>query len=203
MFKLYVNPPKSTWSLRVWILMKQLNIPFEQVNVHYLQDKILQRQHFLQFSPTGKIPVLEHNGMTVWDSLAIIEYLAEIFPQVWAKDKSARAWSRSACAEMHSGFEQLREICDFSPLERLKTPSISTALAQELARLDQLWRQGLSQFGSDFLTGEAFTAVDAFFVPIALRIETYSLQNYFSRQCLDYQQRLLRLKSLPEWLREK
>lgn len=201
MLQLYFNPPKSSWSLRVWILLKTLNIPFEPKIVRYQSDLNAQRQAFQQFSPTAKIPVLVDNGHTVWDSLAITEYVAEIYPQVWADDKIARAWSRSACAEMHSGFNILREICDFQPLERIALAEIPTELANELSRIDQLWQEGLNRFAGNFLAGEQFTAVDAFFVPIALRIETYGLHRYFSKKSLAYQRRLLALPQLKTWLK--
>ncbi|MDY2946878.1 MAG: glutathione S-transferase [Mannheimia varigena] len=200
MLQLYFNPPKSSWSLRVWILLKTLNIPFEPKIVRYQSDLNAQRQAFQQFSPTAKIPVLVDNGHTVWDSLAITEYVAESYPQVWAKDKIARAWSRSACAEMHSGFNVLREICDFRPLEHITLTEIPAELANELSRIDQLWQGGLNRFAGNFLAGEQFTAVDAFFVPIALRIETYGLHRYFSEKSLAYQRRLLSLPQLKAWL---
>lgn len=102
------------------------------------------------------------NDHTIWDSLAITEYVAESYPQVWAEDKTARAWSRSACAEMHSGFHVLREICDFRPLDRITLADIPDELVHELARLDALWQEGLNRFAGNFLAGEQFTAVDAF-----------------------------------------
>ncbi|MBF0784835.1 glutathione S-transferase [Muribacter muris] len=203
MLKLYVNPPKSSWSLRVWILLKQCGIPFEQINVAYLDDKAAQRTQFLTFSPTAKIPVLHYQDQIIWDSLAIVEFIAEHYPHIWAQDWQARAWSRSACAEMHAGFEHLRNICDFRPLDRVELADITPELAAELARLDTLWQQGLTRFGGDYLAGDRFTAVDAFFVPVALRIETYGLQHYFSPASLRYQQRLLGLTTLAEWLAAK
>lgn len=203
MFTLYINPPKSSWSLRVWILLKTLNIPFETKIVRYLADLNTQRQQFKQFSPTSKIPVLIDNEQSIWDSLAIVEYVAETYPEVWTSDKIARAWSRSACAEMHSGFTVLREICDFRPIERIPLKQIPTELVDELARIDQLWQEGLNRFSGHFLAGNAFTAVDAFFVPVALRIETYGLHSYFSKQSLAYQRRLLSLPALNEWLKHE
>lgn len=201
MLKLYINPPHSSWSLRPWILLKTLGIPFEPKIVRYLENKTIQRRYFQTFSPTAQIPVLVEHGRTVWDSLAIVEYVAESYPQVWPANKTARAWSRSACAEMHSGFSFLRKICDFKPLERLALPTVPSELADELARLDLLWLEGLDRFGGEFLSGERFTAVDAFFVPVALRIETYGLHSFFSEASLAYQRRLLALPALSEWLR--
>ncbi|KAE9533393.1 glutathione S-transferase [Ursidibacter arcticus] len=200
MYQLYFNPPKSSWSLRVWILLKEMNIPFESKIVRYLDDINEQRQQFKHFSPTAKIPVLYANGLAIWDSLAIIEFVAESYPQVWEKDSIARAWSRSACAEMHSGFKNLRNICDFNPLAHTPLANIPQALEQELARLNELLQQGLDQFNGNFLAGENFTAVDAFFVPVMLRIETYGLHRYFSEKVLAYQRRMLMLENLKVWL---
>lgn len=200
MYQLYVNPPRSSWSLRPWILLKMLDIPFEQINVRYLDDLNEQRRQFAQFSPTSKIPVLHSDGLIIWDSLAIVEFIAEQYPQVWAQDRTARAWSRSACAEMHAGFSQLREICNYDPLNRLPLKNVPHELEAELARLDQLWQEGLTRFGGDYLAGSQFTAVDAFFVPVAGRIQTYDLARYFSQTSLQYQQRLLALPPMAEWL---
>lgn len=177
-----------------------LNIPFEPKIVRYLADLDEQRTQFKAFSSTAKIPALHADGAVIWDSLAITEFVAESYPQVWAQDKIARAWSRAACAEMHSGFEHLREICDFNPLARTPLALVPQALEQELARLNQLWAQGLDQFGGEFLAGQEFTAVDAFFVPVALRIETYGLYRHFSSQVLEYQQKILALPPLKTWL---
>lgn len=200
MYQLYFNPPISSWSLRIWILLKELNVPFEPKIVRYLEDLDKQREQFKAFSPTAKIPVLYANGSVIWDSLAIVEFIAESYPQVWAKDKMARAWSRSACAEMHSGFEYLREICGFNPLARTPLLDVPQELKRELIRLNELLGQGLSQFGGEYLAGKNFTAVDAFFVPVMIRFETYALHRYFSQPVLAYQRRILGLNTLKEWL---
>ncbi|VTU05758.1 Dichloromethane dehalogenase [Actinobacillus porcinus] len=200
MYQLYFNPPKSSWSLRIWILLKELNISFEPKIVRYLDDLNEQHKQFKNFSPTAKIPVLHANGVIIWDSLAITEFLAESYPQIWAEDKIVRAWSRSACAEMHSGFEHLRNICNFDPLAHTPLTEVPRVLELELERLNELLQQGLIQFGGNFLAGERFTAVDAFFVPVMLRIRTYDLHRYFSPQVLKYQDRILSLETLKMWL---
>ena len=200
MYKLYFYSPFSSWSLRPWILLKELNIPFEEMAVAFLQDKTEQRRLLAEFSPTAKVPVLQDGNLSVWDSLAIIEYVAEDYPQVWSQDRIARAWSRSACAEMHSGFEQLRSICHYDPLKRIKLTEIPTALFNEIQRMDQLWQEGLNRFGGPYLAGQRFTAADAFFVPVVGRIETYGLHQYLSQQALAYQQQILTLPTLQQWL---
>lgn len=199
MYQLYFNPPKSSWSLRVWVLLEELNIPFEPKIVRYLTDLDEQRQQFKQFSPTAKIPVLYVEGLVIWDSLAITEFIAENYPQVWTEDKIARAWSRSSCAEMHSSFENLRNICDFNPLARTPLTHVPQDLERELFRLNELLTQGLSQFDGEFLASKRFTAVDAFFVPVMIRIETYGLHRYFSPLVLKYQKKIMNLSSLQKW----
>lgn len=201
MYQLYINPPKSSWSLRPWILLKMLNIPFEPKIVRYLSDINEQRQQFSSFSATAKIPVLYDNGLQIWDSLAIIEYVAESYPHVWPKDKKARAWARSVCAEMHSGFEHLRNICDFRPLEKVTLETIPCELEHELKRLNAIFAQGLQQFGGTYLAGTKFTAVDAFLLPIAARIQTYGLADYFDENVRIYQQQMLALPAYQEWLK--
>ncbi|MFC0323873.1 glutathione S-transferase family protein [Gallibacterium melopsittaci] len=200
MYSLYISKPASSWSLRPWILLKELGIPFQDIQVNFLADRQQQRHTFLQFSPTGKIPTLHDDQQIIWDSLAIIEYIAEDYPQVWATDRQARAWSRSACAEMHSGFASLRQVCGFAPLVKTPLNDVPESVITDLNRINQLWEQGLERFGGPYLAGEQFTAVDAFFVPVAGRIETYSLERYFSTQSRAYQQKLLHLASYQEWI---
>lgn len=200
MYQLYFYAPWSSWSLRPWLLLKELAIPFEEKEVARLNDKALQKQQFLQFSPTAKVPVLHHQGNVIWDSLAIIEYIAENYPQVWAEDPAVRAWSRSVCSEMHSGFTQLREICSYEPLERISLAEIPDELVQELERINEIWTQGLTQFQGKFLAGDQFTAVDAFFAPVVGRIETYGLQRFLSPIALDYQQRIQQSANVQLWL---
>lgn len=185
MYQLYFNPPKSSWSLRVWVLLKELAIPFEPKIVRYLDDLSEQRQQFKAFSPTSKIPVLHADGVVIWDSLAIIEFLAESYPHVWAQDKATRAWSRSACAEMHSGFENLREMCDFAPLARKPLQEMPAVLSQELTRLNQLLEEGLTAFGGTFLAGDCFTAVDAFFCPLWQELKPMRCISILAHKCLN------------------
>ncbi|WGE42413.1 glutathione S-transferase family protein [Actinobacillus equuli] len=201
MYQLYINPPKSSWSLRPWILLKMLDIPFEPKIVRYLADINEQRQQFSTFSATAKIPVLYDNEIQIWDSLAIIEYVAESYPQVWPKDKKARAWARSVCAEMHSGFEYLRNICDFRPLEKITLTEIPQQLEDELKRLNMIFAQGLQQFGGKYLTDSLFTAADAFLLPVAARIQTYGLAHYFDENVRIYLQQMLALPAYQEWLK--
>jgi len=196
MLKLYIaNRNYSSWSLRPWVLMRELGIPFEEVLVRFGGDG--PGASFRVFSPTGKVPCLVDGGRTVWDSLAITEYLAEQTPGVWPADPSARAWSRCVAAEMHSGFNDLRNTCTMNCGLRVRLPSIGPGLRAYLDRIDELWTQGVSTFGGPFLAGGAFSAVDAFFAPVAFRIQTYAPP--LSVPALDYAARLRALPSMKAW----
>lgn len=141
-----MSKPKPSWSLRSWILLKELGIPFEEKQVDYLDDWQEQCAQFLKFSLNSKIPVLYHNGEIIWDGLAIVEYITEEYPQVWAEDKVSRVWSRSTSAEMHSSFAELQEICSFDSLASKPLAQIPEIVKQELKRINQLWEEGLNRF---------------------------------------------------------
>lgn len=196
MYRLHIaNKNYSSWSLRPWILLRALNIPFEEV-IHPFSDTG-NWEAFRQFSPTAKVPCLEDGDNSVWDSLAIAEYLAEAHPQVWPADKRARTWARCASAEMHSGFGNLRNDCSMSCGQRVALHPLSPGLQKELDRLDELWLQGLQQFGGPFLAGKHFTAVDAFFAPVVFRAQTYGLE--LSPLAMSYARMLLELPAMREW----
>jgi len=199
MYALYIaNKNYSSWSLRPWVLLKTLDIPFEERFVPFLDGSSYEQ--FRKFSPTGLVPCLVDGQTTIWDSLAITEYVAEDHPQVWPADRVARAWARSATAEMHSGFSHLRNVCGMNIGVRIKLHEVSDGLQRDLARLDELWSEGLERFGGPFLTGDSFTAVDAFFCPVAFRITTYDLK--LSDTALAYAQRLRDLPAMQQWYAE-
>lgn len=189
------NKNYSSWSLRPWVLMRALNIPFTE-QIHPLEVGTSWAT-YRNFSPNGRVPCLQDGAQTVWDSLAIVEYLAEDFPRIWPTDKQARAWARSASAEMHSGFQQLRNQCGMSCGHRIQMHAINPALQKDIDRINELWNQGLSLFGGPFLAGKSFTAVDAFFAPVAFRFQTYGLKTTGS--AADYLQRLLAVPAMLEW----
>ena len=190
------NKNYSSWSLRPWVLMKTLGLPFEE-SLHPFPMGGGQCG-FETFSPSGKVPVLVDGEQTVWDSLAIAEYLAEQHPQVWPTGKTARAWARSAAAEMHSGFGQLRTVCSMSCGVRVKLHQpVPSSLLSDLQREQTLWTQGLQSFSGPFLAGSAFTAVDAFYCPVAFRVQTYGLP--LSESCQSYVNTLLALPSMQAW----
>jgi len=195
MFTLYVaNKNYSSWSLRPWILLRELGIPFEEQVRPFNDGPTLA---FGDVSPSGRFPCLVDGDTVVWDSLAITEYLAETQPRVWPADRTARAFARSAAAEMHSGFQQLRNVCGMNVGIRVELAAIPAGLATDIARLDALWTEGLTRFGGQFLAGDTFTAADAFFTAVAFRVQIYDLQ--LSGPARAYAQRLLDLPSMQDW----
>ena len=140
---------------------------------------------------------MHHDGRVVWDSLAITEYLAEHHDGVWPSNADARAWARSATAEMHAGFSALRDECSMNCGLRVQLHSTSSELQHDLDRLDELWTEGLQRFGGPFLAGEVFCAVDAFFAPVAFRLQTFNLS--MSDVATNYAQHLLELVAMRKW----
>lgn len=167
------NRNYSSWSLRPWVLMTALGIPFIDRIEPFLQPT--NYAAFRSFSPTGQVPALIDGEGTVWDSLGIILYLADRHAEVWPRDEAARAWAQCAAAEMHSGFATLRNDCTMNVGVRVEPHLPSPALNKDIARLTELWAEGLARFGGPFLAGDAFTAVDAFYAPVAYRVRTYGL----------------------------
>jgi glutathione S-transferase len=193
MYTLYIaNKNYSSWSLRPWVLMRECRITFTEQIVPLSEGS--SWESYRNFAPNGRVPCLHDDGSVIWDSLAIVEYLAERHEGIWPIDPSARAWARSAAAEMHSGFSAIRSQCSMSCGVRIELSQIDTALQRDLDRLNELWTQGLDRFGGAFLAGDRFTAVDAFFAPIAFRAQTYDLPLHSA-----YIQRLLALNSMQEW----
>jgi glutathione S-transferase len=196
MYTLFIaNKNYSSWSLRPWVLMQALGLAFVERLLPFGQ--VTEGLTIASLSPSGRVPVLEHQGLKVWDSLAITEYLAEHHAQVWPAESAARAYARCAAAEMHSGFTALRNDCSMNCGVRVRLHQVSAALQADLNRLEQLWQQGLSEFGGPWLAGASFTAVDAFFAPVAFRAQTYGLT--FGSASSAYLQRLLALPAMQQW----
>jgi glutathione S-transferase len=184
MLKLYIgNKNYSSWSMRPWVAMTQVGIPFEVVYVRF--DSFSPDSQFKQritgINPAGTVPVLQDGDLSVWDTLAIGEYLAESFPekQLWPTDKAARARARSICAEMHSGFSGLRSHCPMNIEAALPNRGALIWRDQDSVRADvqrivEMWTELLQSYGGPMLFG-AFTMADAYYAPVVMRLQTYAL----------------------------
>ena len=175
--------------------MQVRGIDFDEVLVPFALEG--QPTQFKAFSPTSKVPCLETNGLLIWDSLAICEYLAEQYPDCWPADTAARAWARSAAAEMHSGFQALRSQCPMNCGIRVALQKIDETLRADVDRIDALWQDGLTRFGGPYLAGKDYGIVDAFFAPVIFRVQSYGLQ--LSQASQSYVDRMLSLPSMQRW----
>lgn len=185
------NKNYSSWSLRPWALLRAKGIPSEE-RLHRLGSEA-----FKAFSPSGKVPCLVDGATVVWESLAIVEYLAERHAGIWPGDSQARSWARCACAEMHSGFSALRNQHGMNVGVRVAVAQRPTAVEADIARIVELWRQGLQRFGGPWLAGAEFGAVDAFFAPVAYRFRTYGVAP--TGAAGDYLACLLAHPAMLEW----
>lgn len=196
MFELHIaNKNYSSWSLRPWLLMRALDIPFVE-KLHYFSSPGTPST-FGTLSPSAKVPVLVSNGFHIWDTLSIVEYLAEEYPDVWPSEKVNRAWARSACAEMHSSFSALRNECSMSVGVRVRLHEMSAALKSDIARIESLWADGFDRFNGAWLAGDHFTAADAFFGPVAFRFRTYGI--LLTDRSQAYVEKLLNHPAMIEW----
>lgn len=166
----------SSWSLRPWLALKRTGAPFTETLIELRADNQTAaaiRPH----SPSGKVPILKDDGLVIWDSLAICEYLAEKFPQakLWPTDPAARAQGRAAAAEMHSGFASLRGECPMDLAAPPRVVELSEATQQDVRRIAALWSELLGRYGGPFLIGE-WSIADAFFTPVATRLRTYGVK---------------------------
>ena len=197
------NKNYSSWSMRPWVLMKQLGIPFEELKLRFdFTEGSAFRKAVARYSPAGQVPVLVDGGFAVWDTLAITEYLAEKHPTVWPADTLKRAHARSLAAEMHAGFAALRRHCPMNIEARL--PEVGArlwaeqvAVQRNLARIEAAWAQCLANSDGPFLFG-AFCAADAFYAPVCLRLATYALPvSDISRA---YMQRVSAAPGVADWV---
>ena len=199
------NKNYSSWSMRPWVLMTHFGMAFDEVKLRFdfTPDSDFYRA-LRAFTPTGRVPVLVDDGFAVWDTLAIVEYLAERYPElpIWPRDAQGRARARSLCAEMHSGFGALRSACPQNLAAHL--PQVGArllreqpGLVQDLQRIDAMWREQIALSAGPFLFAE-FGAVDAFYAPVAGRIRTYGLP--VSPEAAAYGERLLAAPGVAEWV---
>ncbi len=196
MYTLYLgNKNYSTWSLRGWLAARLSGAPFTEVIV---QLSGTPNTDWLRFSPTARVPALHDGAVVVWDSLAISEYLAERHPGMWPADPATRAWARSVCAEMHSGFGSLRNDMTMCIRERVDVRPWSAALQADIARVSAIWNEGRRRFGAggDFLCG-GFSLADVFYAPVAFRFRTYGVTP--QGDAVPYLAALLAHPFLREW----
>lgn len=207
--QLYIgNKNYSSWSMRPWVLMRHFELPFDEVMVRFdsFEPQSNFKQRILQVSPTGRVPVLVDDGFVVWDTLAIVEYLAERFVQhaLWPRDSRHRARARSFCAEMHSGFAALRSHCPQNieaslPDVGRQVMHDQAGVRADLQRLQALWNDALQVSDGPFLFG-GFGIVDAYFAPVAGRIRSYGLP--VNAACAAYIERVFASPGVATWVRD-
>lgn len=203
--QLYIgNKNYSSWSMRPWVLMRQLGIAFEEVQLRFdFSEGSDFRLAVARVSPAGRVPVLEDDGFAVWDTLAIAEYLHEKFPTrgVWPASAHDRARARSLCAEMHSGFGALRQHCPMNVEASLaevgkRIWAEQADVRRDVERLERMWTQELAASGGPMLFG-AFSTADAFFAPVCSRVTTYGLP--LSDAAGAYVANVAQLGAVQEW----
>jgi glutathione S-transferase len=191
------NKTYSSWSLRPWLLMKQLGVAFDEITIPL--DLPDTREKVLKHSPAGKVPILIDGDVTVWESISIMEYVGEAYgAPIWPEDRKARAMARSVAAEMHAGFSALRSACPMNLGKRYAQRDRGEAVARDVARFSDIVRdaRGLSGAGGPFLFG-AFSAADAMYAPLATRLDTYSVA--LDAPARSYVDAILALPAFQEW----
>jgi glutathione S-transferase len=197
------NKNYSSWSMRPWLAMRANNIAFEEIFIPLYTDNKADKDRILSFSPAGKVPTLIDGETTVWDSLAIIEYLAERFPdtKLWPGDPAARAHARSISAEMHSGFLPLRSECGMNLHRPIGAIGLSADARANVARIEEIWLDCRERYGAGgpFLFG-AFTAADAMFAPVVHRFRTYAIE--VAPRAKAYMETMTALPAFAEWTKD-
>jgi glutathione S-transferase len=190
------NKNYSSWSLRPWIAMKVADIPFKEVLIPLYEPG--SRERILEYSPAGKVPILIDGGQAIWESIAILEHLAERFPKVglWPSDDQARAHARSIAAEMHAGFQDLRRACTMNMWLPPKQRPQSAEVTANVHRINSIWRDCLARYGGPFLFGQ-FSAADAMYAPVVSRFHTYGI--LVSPKCHAYMDAVMALPAWREW----
>ena len=192
------NKNYSSWSFRPWIALRAAGIPFEEVVIPLYEPG--SKEQILEYSPAGKVPVLIDGDVRVWESLAIIDYLAERFPQarLWPADTAARAHARAIAAEMHAGFAPLRRHCPMNMWRTVKARELTPEVATDVGRIDAIFTQCRERFGQGgaFLFG-AFGAADAMYAPVVSRLATYAIG--VGPVAEAYKQAVMALPAWAEW----
>ena len=197
------NKNYSSWSLRPWLLMKQFNLSFEEIRIPLYQED--SQAALERLSPSALVPVLVNGDLTVWDSLAICEYLDELYPDLsmWPRDRDTRAIARSVSAEMHSGFAAIRSHMPMNCRKTFPGKGLNPDTTAEIKRVTQIWRDCLNHYGQRYgqngpmLFGD-FSIADAMFAPVALRFTTYQVELDALSQ--SYVSTILNLPAMQEWI---
>ena len=193
------NKAYSSWSLRPWLLMKQVGIAFEEIQLSLYADGA--KQKILHYSAAGKVPVLKDGALTIWDSLSICEYLAETFPdkRLWPSETAARACARSISAEMHSGFVQLRTQMPMNVRREITGRARSAEVRAEIARIETIWNDCRNRYGAHgpFLFG-SFSIADAMYAPVVSRLRTYGVA--LTGPAANYAAAMHALPAMQEWI---
>ncbi len=194
------NKNYSSWSMRPWLAMRAGNIAFEEIFIPLYTDNKADKERILSFTRSGKVPALIDGDVTVWDSLAIIEYVAERFPEarLWPQDPARRAHARSISAEMHSGFLPLRNECGMNLHRPVRAISLSADARAHVARIEQIWMDCREHHGGSgpYLFG-AFTGADAMFAPVVHRFRTYAIE--IGPEARAYMETMMALPAFQEW----
>jgi len=195
------NKLYSSWSLRAGMLLRGFDIAHEETVIAMYKDDTKKRM--LEYGPTGKVPVIHDGDTKVWESLAIMEYIADRFPDkgIWPDDTPARAHARSACCEMHAGFTGLRSSCPMNLTASFRPKDRGADVAADVIRLEELWGEARSRFGvgGAFLYG-GFSAADAMFAPVVTRLDTYQIPVSASMQT--YMDAVLNHPAFLSWKHE-
>jgi glutathione S-transferase len=195
------NKNYSSWSMRPWVALRATDVAFEEVFIP-LYTGAADKEKILSFSRSGKVPVLIDGDITVWDSLAIIEYAAERFPEarLWPEDRASRAHARSISAEMHSGFAALRNECGMNLHRPVKPIALSDDARANIARIQQIWTECRERYGKagPFLFG-AFSGADAMYAPVVHRFRTYAIE--VAPEAAAYMETMMALPAFQEWTR--
>jgi glutathione S-transferase len=193
------NKNYSSWSMRPWLALRANNIPFEEVFVS-LYTGAADKQRILSFSRAGKVPILIDGDVAVWDSLAIIEYVAERFPEkrLWPEHPAHRAHARAISAEMHSGFAALRNECGMNLHRPVRAIELSDEARANITRIEEIWAECRKRYGQSgpFLFG-SFGAADAMFAPVVHRFRTYAVA--VSKETQAYMDTMQALPAFAEW----
>jgi glutathione S-transferase len=197
------NKNYSSWSMRPWLALRANDIPFVETLIPLYTDNPADKEQILSFSRAGKVPVLVDGDTTVWDSLAIIEYIAERYPEVklWPDDAAARAHARSVCAEMHSGFVPLRSECGMNLHRPIRPVTLSADAKANVARIEEILRECRARHSANgpFLFGR-FGAADAMYAPVVHRFRTYAID--VAPDTKAYMETMMALPAFEEWTRE-